>query len=116
LESRGGQTPKDKSDNKLERVLKETLERHSSAEEALSSKEREALLNVTRRVGCASGDFAAAATELVSEILHVRMGRLKIEKTIWIAMCGRIADTLLDAPLTRDRLSALWVKLCEEAA
>ena len=93
----------------LEQVLRETL---SLAEDdaALNAAELEALRDVARRRRGALSD--TEATELAAAVLSTRWGRI-IENSQRQRMARTIAETLLDDPRARERLEALWRRLCE---
>jgi hypothetical protein len=97
----------------LERVLEETLS--DAAASHLDPAEMRALADVARRYPGASLVADPIAAELVKSILKVRFRGSDASDTFWQEVSRQIANTLCEAPDTRERLDCLWSQLSELA-
>ena len=91
----------------FERVLEET-ERLLSAQDALEPRQIEALKEVARRHPGERLALDPIAVELVLAILSVQFGALALPEPVWQEAASQIAQALLEDPVARPRLEALW--------
>jgi len=91
----------------FERVLEET-EKLLAAEDALEPRQIEALKEVARRHPGERLVLDPIAVELVLAILGVQFGASALPAPVWQEAAWQIAQALLEDPVARPRLEALW--------
>lgn len=91
----------------FERVLEET-EKLLAAEDALEPRQIEALKAVARRHPGERLVLDPIAVELVLAVLSVQFGALAAAAPVWQEAAWQIAQALLEDPVARPRLEALW--------
>jgi hypothetical protein len=96
----------------LQHVLEETMTR-DAFDQSLQPEERAALVAVARQYRQLTPELETVVPQLVSAMLHIRLRHLQASPETWQTMCGQIAESLLDAPHARERIRALWTRLCE---
>jgi len=96
----------------LEKVLLETLSAsHQSTPEGGATLV--ALREVARRHRGQPLAVEPMAVEMIRAILRVSFPKAPVDSRSWQTMATRIAQTLLDDPVARERLKAFWAKLTE---
>jgi len=98
-----------------EKVLRQTAELFQ-AEHPLEDTQREAIRAVARRYR----GWPLALDPVVIELVQAMVGTQFLARpdsaTLWRDMAACVAASILDDPLSRDRLQALWVCLGDAAA
>jgi hypothetical protein len=96
----------------LEKVLEETLSAsHHGAPGSITGLE--ALRDVARRYRGQPLVLDPVAMELVWAMLRSSFPKVREGSREWRTMSTRIAQTLLDDPVARERLKAFWGRLTE---
>jgi len=98
----------------LEKVLEETL-LAADGSEKVTQADLEAVQGVARRFGGQPFKLEPVAVELVQAILSSYFRTPPNSPEPWQAMSVEIAQSLLEDPVLKERLEALWLRLIEES-
>lgn len=96
----------------LEKVLHETLNANKS-NVTIGVASLTALREVARRHRGQPFALEPVAVQLVQAMLRVSLPKRAQNAREWETMSIKIAQTMLDNPVTRDRLKAFWGRLSE---
>jgi hypothetical protein len=94
----------------LERVVRQTLA-GGTVEEPLRPEEMDAMREVARRRQGEPLGLDPVATELVDAVLRTQFGNPVNAAGIWQALCRQVAETVMDDPVSHQRLESLWSSL-----
>ena len=97
----------------LDKVLKQTLDAQSSGDPSANDRMR-ALVDVARRHRGKPLTLEPVAVELVEAVLAEEFPQPHTPPKLRQAMSARIAQTLLDDPVSRERLAVFWARLSED--
>lgn len=95
----------------LEEVLRQTLAR-DRAEDACAD-EMAALLQVAHEFRGLPLDMDPVASRLVLCVLRTQFRALNVPDEGWETIARNVARTLLEDPLSHERLRRMWRRLCE---
>jgi hypothetical protein len=100
----------------LENVLRATLAICAS-DEPLDAADLERLRKVARRYAPSPLVNTHVVADLVFAVLegHFLGGRVA-EEVVWRTTANQIAQTLMDDPISRERLERFWTRLVGEAS
>jgi hypothetical protein len=99
-------------DGLLDEVVRRTMWDRDALEQ-LDERERHVLTDVARRLAAARADQETVAVELTRALLAVRYPLLAQDATHLEEVAREVAEELLDAPSSAERLNALWAQLQE---
>lgn len=94
----------------LESVLRQTAQMADS-DEPPSRAEMEAVEEVARRLAGSSFALEPVVVELVGAMLLVQYGQQWNSPALWRVVSQRIARSIFEDPLSRQRMERLWDRL-----
>jgi hypothetical protein len=96
----------------LEQVIRQTLMLDQSTA-AENHVQVQALREVASRHGGAEFALDPIAVEMVQAIFSAQFSGSSAASDRWQTVSRRVAETLYEDPVSRDRLAALWARLAE---